>query len=115
MTMTANGLAKLIEELGELSQVCGKKLAYYHTDEHPDGAGSLRERMQAEMGDVFAAISFVMDKLSLDEQAISDRAQRKLALFEKWDADDSNGTYAVDAVDVYDRAKQPAAERQQPA
>lgn len=40
MPMTANGLAKLLEELGELSQVAAKKLAYFHTDEHPDGAGS---------------------------------------------------------------------------
>jgi hypothetical protein len=28
MTMTANGLAKLLEELGELAQVTATKLAY---------------------------------------------------------------------------------------
>lgn len=69
-TLRANGLAKLLEELGELSQVCAKKLAYYHTDEHPDGAGSLRERMQEEIADVAAAMLFEWDGLckQMDEE-----------------------------------------------
>ncbi len=37
MAMTANGLTKLLEELGELAQVAAKKQAYFHTDAHPDG------------------------------------------------------------------------------
>ena len=57
--MTANGLAKLLEELGELSQVAAKRLAYFHTSTHPDGAGDLNERMEAEMADVAAACAFV--------------------------------------------------------
>ena len=91
MTMTANGLAKLLEECGELSQVAAKKLAYFHTDEHPDGKVSLDKRMQDEIADVMAACMFVADTFSLNMDAISARRDRKLALFGRWHADPSNG------------------------
>jgi len=91
MPMTANGLAKLLEELGELSQVAAKKLAYFHTDEHPDGAGSLKARMEAEMGDVAAACAFVQQQFGLNGRAIENRACIKLALFQQWHADPNNG------------------------
>ena len=94
MTMTANGLAKLLEECGELSQVAAKKLAYFHTDDHPDGAGSLDNRLQDEIADVIAACLFVADKFRLNVEAISDRRDRKLALFDQWHADRSNGSEA---------------------
>lgn len=97
MTMAANGLAKLLEELGELSQVCAKKLAYYHTDEHPDRAGSLRERMQEEIADVAAAMLFVELTFALDADAIGRRVYHKFSLFQQWHADDSNGATAFDA------------------
>lgn len=32
--MSANGLTKLVEECGELVQICAKKMAYYNSDEH---------------------------------------------------------------------------------
>jgi len=91
MPMTANGLAKLLEELGELSQVAAKRLAYFHTTTHPDGAGDLNERMEAEMGDVAAACAFVQQQFGLNDQAIERRAAIKLALFQEWHADPSNG------------------------
>lgn len=96
MTMTADGLAKLLEECGELSQVAAKKLAYFHTDEHPDGAGSLKTRLQDEMGDVIAACRFVADCFGLDEDAIEARYDKKLALFQKWHAETDNNSEAVD-------------------
>lgn len=89
--MTANGLAKLLEELGELAQVAAKKLAYFHTDEHPDGAGSLKARMEAEMGDVMGAIDFVTITMDLDAHAIARRACEKLNTFQRWHKDQSNG------------------------
>lgn len=46
MPMTANGLAKLLEELGELAQVAAKKLAYFDTDVHPDGAAVRKDRWE---------------------------------------------------------------------
>lgn len=91
MPMTANGLAKLLEELGELAQVAAKRLAYFHTRDHPDGAGDLNERLQDEMGDVYAACGFVARQFGLDAGAIERRAWAKLATFERWHADADNG------------------------
>ena len=97
MPMTANGLAKLLEELGELAQVTAKKLAYFHTDEHPDGAGSLKDRMEQEMGDVIGAIDFVTITMGLNMHAIAKRACDKLNTFQRWHADPDNGTEAFNA------------------
>ena len=91
MPMTANGLAKLLEECGELSQVAAKKLAYFDTDEHPDGAGLLTLRMQDEAADVVAAITFVAMQFNFDQEEFHARIARKLALFERWHADGGNG------------------------
>jgi len=77
MVMTLNGLAKLTEEIGELIQVAGKKMAYADGN-HPDGKGDLNSRMQEEMGDVVAAIAFVSKKLSLDAIAIDAIAECEL-------------------------------------
>jgi NTP pyrophosphatase (non-canonical NTP hydrolase) len=96
MTMCAAGVAKLIEECGELQQVLGKRLAYWTTDEHPDGS-NLRDRMQDEMGDVLAAIDFVIKHLNLDSWAVADRHARKLALFDTWQAQIDNNDQAIDA------------------
>jgi hypothetical protein len=113
MTMTADGLAKLLEESGELSevaaqalsdllkalgrlnQVAGKKLAYFHTDEHPDGGVPLSERLEDEMGDVEAAtaelrIAFTAQTFSLDVERIESRKQRKLAQYQEWHLDPNN-------------------------
>lgn len=98
MAMTANGLAKLLEELGELTQITAKKLAYFDTDEHPDGAGSLKERMEQEMGDVKGAIAFVQEQFDLDVVEIDTRAEMKLNRFREWHNDGFNGTEAYDAL-----------------
>lgn len=90
MTMTANGLAKLIEELGELTQVAGKKIAYNKTDIHPDGMGSLKERLEDEMGDVIAAIRFVTETLELDDERIKERMDRKFNQYKLWHEDPLN-------------------------
>ena len=93
--MTAAGVAKLIEECGELVQVCGKRLAYWTTDEHPDGT-NLRERMEDEMGDVLAAIEFVTDQLGLDADRIERRTTEKHMQFRVWDALTDNNEHAID-------------------
>ncbi len=95
MTMCAAGVAKLIEECGELQQVLGKRLAYWTTDEHPDGT-NLRERMQEEMGDVMAAIEFVVDELDLSRRAIIVRAETKGLLFTTWHEQIDNNDTAID-------------------
>lgn len=90
MTMTLNGLAKLSEELGELQQVVAKKMACMDTDEHWDGAGSLKARMEDECADVIAAIRFVQEQFDLDVAAMGSRAQMKLDRFRGWHADPNN-------------------------
>lgn len=91
MPMTANGLAKLLEELGELSQVAAKRLAYFHASTHPDGAGDLDRRMEDEMADVSAAVAFVAEQFGLDFKRICSRSVDKLLLFKKWHDDPNNG------------------------
>ena len=91
MTMTARGLAKLIEETGELQQIAGKKLAYFHTDEHPDGKGSLKARMEDEIADVRAISAFVTDEFTLDEIRINERTAAKLKQYREWHSIDEDG------------------------
>ena len=81
MTMTANGLAKLNEEIGELLQETGKKLAYFQSVAHPDGAGPLNERVQREMADLYAAMDFVAITHRLNQSVIETRRRAKLALY----------------------------------
>lgn len=98
MPMTANGLAKLIEECGELLQVAGKKLAYFHTDEHPDGDGSLKARLGEEIADVMGACDFVRAHM-LDietNRMIDTRREQKFLRFQYWHAKTDNNTHGVD-------------------
>lgn len=95
--MTAKGLSKLIEECGELVQAAAKKLAYYTTDVHPDGAGSLKLRLENELADVRAASQLVIKNFGLDEGRIARRAQEKLATFEGWHRAADNNQHGVDA------------------
>lgn len=96
MPMTANGYAKLIEECGELQQVAGKRLAYFYTDEHPDGAGPLTTRIEAEMGDVLAAMRFVAEVNGLRWDNVLTRADMKHDLFNRWHDQRDNNEHAVD-------------------
>lgn len=84
MAMAFKGLAKLSEELGELQQVVGKKLAYPDVQSHPDGS-VLDNRLEDEIADVMAALFFVIEKHKLDEHIILQRRNAKNALYRKWD------------------------------
>jgi NTP pyrophosphatase (non-canonical NTP hydrolase) len=79
-----NGLVKLVEECGELTQVAAKKMTRMDSDEHWDGEGSLKTRLEAEAGDVLAAIEIVAQNFDLNSAAIMERKERKLALFREW-------------------------------
>jgi NTP pyrophosphatase (non-canonical NTP hydrolase) len=79
------GLAKLIEECGEIIQEAGKLIAY-PDGQHPDGRGDIRDRLAGEIGDVLGCIDFF---LSQNEQTISQRVVRehrevKRLRFEGW-------------------------------
>lgn len=77
------GISKLIEEAGEVLQTCGKIIASRGVIEHWDGS-NLRTCLQDEIADVIAACSFVVDKNSLDHDAVEARVRRKLDRFERW-------------------------------
>ena len=85
MPMDKKGLTKLVEECGELTQIAAKKMAYMNLDVHPDNGGSMKQRLEEEMGDVMAAVSFVIASLGLDNEAIMKRADEKTRLFVKWE------------------------------
>lgn len=89
MTMSNNGISKLVEESGELQQVLGKILAYGLND-HPDGKGNLLERFEEESADVMAAIIFVQGKLGADPAKVHARSLEKLSLYRKWDGDEAS-------------------------
>lgn len=95
--MTAKGLVKLSEECGELQQIIAKKLAYYTTDVHPDGKGSLKERLEDEIADVIAASLLVGELHGLDALRMGNRVNAKLALFNQWQAQDDNNLDGIDA------------------
>jgi NTP pyrophosphatase (non-canonical NTP hydrolase) len=104
MTMTANGLAKMIEEcgevqveLGQLIQVAGKRLAFYYTDQHPDGGLPLTERLENEIADVTAACKFFAQRHGLNLERILQRFDEKMATFEAREALESNNQDAVDS------------------
>lgn len=84
------GLAKLIEECGELMQVAGKRLAYYTIDKHPDGGPPLTTRLEDEIADVIAACQFVAEQHGLDMDRIHARA-------DYWLACDDNNEHGIDA------------------
>lgn len=79
------GISKLVEEAGEVGQVCGKLMGSRGEINHYDGS-NLKCRLEDEMADLMAAIMFVAQKNELDEERIRERAEEKLALFEKWHA-----------------------------
>lgn len=85
-----NGLSKLIEELGELQQVCGKLIGSEGSLHH--WSGNLREKFIEEIGDVFAALDFFIEN-NFDEEEYSeivDQSWRKYEQFVKWSEDVKN-------------------------
>ena len=77
------GISKLIEEMGEVAQVCGKLIGSRGEENHWDGT-NLRRRLEDELADLTAAIRFVQQSNGLNANAIADRARVKLILFDGW-------------------------------
>lgn len=81
------GLAKLMEEMGELQQVLGKVMACTGPNAIYWDGTSLVPRIQEEMADVRASIIFFCKANGLDKQFIHDRADEKLVKFRHWQYD----------------------------
>lgn len=90
------GISKLIEECGEVVQVCGKLMGSRGDTKH--WSCDLHEMMHDELGDLLAAIDFVISRCGLDRAKIVARKQAKVARFNDWHAhevppaDSSKGT-----------------------
>lgn len=87
-----NGLSKLIEELGELQQVCGKLIG---SEGNLDNWGlDLNDKFIEEIGDVQAAMNFFVDKnfSMLTKVAIARQAAEKYTLFKQWDEEVRDAT-----------------------
>ncbi len=77
------GISKLIEECGEVVQVCGKLIGNRGEIVHwnvPD----LKVALEEEIADVLAACRFVIAKCGLDQYAIVVRANKKQLQYETW-------------------------------
>lgn len=77
-------LAEFIKQLATLEQTAAKKTAYFDTDEHPDGRGNLKERLENEMADVAAIMLYIKLKFQLDEDRMSRRMNEKIKLYQQW-------------------------------
>lgn len=81
-----NGLSKLVEECGEVMQVCGKIIAIGGHTHHWDGS-LLDDRVVEELGDLMAAMRFFAEHNGLDLGRLQKRSEEKHALFERWNAE----------------------------
>lgn len=77
------GISKLIEECGEVVQVAGKLMGSKGEILHWDGT-NLKDRLESELGDLAAAINFVIDHCGLDLIAVDARHKEKARTFEAW-------------------------------
>lgn len=80
------GLAKVIEECGEVQQVAGKLIGNDGESNHWDGT-DLRKRMEDELSDLIAAATWMAAYNELDHARMETRMDRKLALFDEWHAE----------------------------
>ncbi len=85
------GISKLIEECGEVLQICGKLIATGGRTDHWSGL-NLAEELGNELGDLLAAIDFVHAHNPLNDdhggaygwRSVERRHQEKFLLFQRW-------------------------------
>lgn len=86
------GLAKLLEECGEVIQVLSKLMVapnLDHTWVQPDGSsrgwGDLTDALHEELGDLHAALDFfIFQNDEIDFYRVQDRTNEKYRLFCEW-------------------------------
>lgn len=77
------GLAKVVEEAGEITQVAGKIMACFGQDTYYGGE-DLRGHLQEEAADLIASLTYLIEENKLDKKAISKRVRKKLAKYYQW-------------------------------
>jgi NTP pyrophosphatase (non-canonical NTP hydrolase) len=96
------GMTKLIEEMGEVTQVIGKIMGLGSMGLHWDGT-VLRDELADELGDLIGAIGFMTARNpEIDWDRINIRAKRKQARFDQWHRNILAGRKPGDGV-VYDK------------
>lgn len=84
-------MTKLLEEMGELTQVIAKLMATGGDTDHWDGKGDLRDRLEEEMGDVLATLFFTMDiNPEIRSHVVKQRADTKEQRFRRWHVQQSH-------------------------
>lgn len=92
------GVAKAVEEAGELGQVLGKIVAFPFLKEgelHPDGR-SLVHRLEDEIGDVQAILEYIIVMNGLNTASIVNRRNAKLDRFKAWDVAERTRRFEAD-------------------
>lgn len=89
------GVAKLAEECGEVVQVIGKIIGLGGAENymHWDG-NDVREKLQEELADLWAAMTFVIKHNDVNIDIIGARMRSKLETFEAWHAGQSKAPEA---------------------
>lgn len=83
-----NGLSKMIEEMGELNQVCGKVIGSGGNSNH--WSGDMRAKFVEELADVQAAMKFFIESNLTKEERdlIVKRKKKKFTKFREWDSNE---------------------------
>lgn len=77
------GLAKLVEECGEVLQIAGKLITVKGENNYWEGR-DIHQEFSEELADLLAAVTFTIDRSGLDQAEIYERATMKLARFGEW-------------------------------
>jgi NTP pyrophosphatase (non-canonical NTP hydrolase) len=77
------GISKLVEEAGEVLQICGKLLGTNGESKHWN-VPNLNVALEDELADLMAAILFVIVECGLDASRITLRCAEKVARFSRW-------------------------------
>lgn len=77
------GVAKLVEECGEVLQIAGKLITVNGENNYWEGR-DIHQEFSEELADLLAAVTFTIDRSGLDQGEIYERATMKLARFKRW-------------------------------
>lgn len=88
------GLAKVIEEAGELGEVFGKIMSCGGLRFNPWGGADLGAKLDEEAADLLAALTFMVAYCPhIDSDIVAKRMARKYKLFEEWAAGRTDTRY----------------------